>query len=465
MNDRRIPIFLVAIGLVHIALALWFASITPYRTSGFLSHAPIPDIGAPDERQHANYIQSILNGDGFPILDIERMKSDPDYRRERYEDHQPPLYYLSAAAWCKVIGVSDVSDPNSGFKLRALNALFGCATLTGVFFVAFWGFKRFDLACAAALFPALLPMNVALSGAISNDPLLFALIAWTMAFIARAMREGWTTKLALLAGAFTGMAVLTKTTGLALGPVLLVVLFIPQVQKPRFVQVAIALAAVLLVAGPWLIRNQRVYHDPLAAGVFEKAFTDNPHKSDMLKIPQIAEGNPEVNYWTNWVGWWTARSFIGTFGYMDIWLNETGRFGSTDGKPPNTLYRVSLAALALLAIGWVRSLRETWAKDARAVTIANATLLAVVLILFIRFNNQFFQGQARYLYPAIVPLSIGFGSGVVVWAKKKPVAGIAIAAVFLLGLDIYAGTRLPDEFAKRAGTAQISNGGSPSDVQ
>ncbi len=113
MTERRIPLFLVALGLLHIGLSLWFASITPYRTAGTLGHMPIPDVGAPDERQHANYIQGLLSGEGFPVLDIGRMQTDPDYRRERYENHQPPLYYIAAAAWCKVTGIGDVSDPLS----------------------------------------------------------------------------------------------------------------------------------------------------------------------------------------------------------------------------------------------------------------------------------------------------------------------------------------------------------------
>ncbi len=308
-------------------------------------------------------------------------------------------------------------------------------------------------------------MNVALSGAISNDPLLFALVSWTMAIVAKALRDGWSAKLAILAGAFTGMAVLTKTTGLAVAPVLLLAIFLPQLKRPTPLQIGLAFAALALFAGPWMVRNQLVYHDPLAAGVFEKAFVDNPHKSDMLQVAATDPGNPEVNYWTNWVGWWTARSFIGTFGYMDIWLNETGHPNTIPGRAPNTLYRVALAALALLALGWARTLGQPWEKEGRSVTIINATLLVVVFILFLRFNNQIFQGQGRYVYPAIASIAVGLGAGIVVWFKKVPVVGIALVAVSLLALDVYAGSRLPDEFAKRTGISTSSNGVSPGNVQ
>lgn len=458
---QRLWLVIGALALAHALLALWFASITPYRTAGLIMHNPAPDIGAPDERAHANYVQQLLDGHGIPTLDIDRMKSDSTYRAEQYESHQPPLFYLAEFAWAKVTGVSDVSDPSAGLRLRALNALFGAATVVGVFFAAYWGFKRLDLAAGAALFPALLPMSVALSGAVSNDPLLFALIAWTMAVTCRALREGWTVKLAVLAGALTGAAILTKTTGVALLPVLLVGVLVPQLKRPSGRMVLAAVVAVSVISGPWLARNQSVYHDPLGRTLFNQAFADTAHK----ELIEQQSGGEGMGYWTNWVAWWTARSFVGTFGYMDVFLNETGTMKTESGTAPNTLYRVSLAVLALLSLGWIKSLSEPWSREARAVTIANATLVVVVLFLFLSFNNVFFQGQARYVYPAMSALAAGFASGAVAWFAKKPVAGIAAVGVLLLGLCVYAGMRLPDEFAQRTAPAALSNGPQPAGVQ
>jgi|SRR5579862_7584475 len=454
-NDRRAWAGVFVLALVHVVLAIWFASITPYRAPGQIlaSHAPAPDIGAPDERAHANYIQHLLDGKGIPVLDVAQMTPGSTYRAEEYESHQPPLYYMAAFAWCKVVGVSTVSDATAGTRLRALNSVFGAATVLGVFCAAFWGFRRLDLAFAAALFPALLPMNVALSGAISNDPLLFALMAWAMAFIARALRDGWTLKLALGVGALTGLAIVTKTTGIALLPVLLVSAVIPQLKRPGIGQVVAAALAVIVIAGPWLARNQATYHDPLATNVFNKAFGDTATK----QLIESAPGGDGLGYWANWVGWWTARSFIGVFGYMDIFLNETGTFKTEPGEAPNTLYRVCLAGLVLLAVGWARSLKEPWASEGKAVTIVNATLVVVVLLLFLRFNNMFFQGQARYLYPALAPIAIGFGAGAITWARKRPSVGVGAVALCLSGLVIYSGFRLPSEFGKRLGTPGPSN--------
>ena len=460
-NIRRVWLIVLALALAHLCLALWFASVTPYRTAGRILGQPAPDIGAPDERAHANYIQELLDGHGIPKLDVDRMSTDKLYRAEQYESHQPPLYYIAAFCWCKVVGVSDVDDPAAGVRLRSLNALFGGATVLGVFFAAYWGFKRADLALGAALFPAFLPMNVALSGAVSNDPLLFALMAWTMALVARALRDGWKLKLAIGAGLLTGLAIVTKTSGVALLPVLLVATLIPQAKRPNVAQLVAAILGLVVVAGPWLARNQAVYHDPLATNVFHRAFDDTSHK-EMIQRDPSGKG---FLYWTNWVGWWTARSFVGVFGYADIFLNERGTSRTEPGVAPNTLYRVTLGVLAFLALGWLRSLGEPWAKDARAVTIANATLIIVVLLLFLRFDNVFFQAQARYLFPALGPIAVGFGSGIVTWARKRPAIGLALTAVGLVSLVIYSGVRLPDEFAKRSMPVGLSNGGIGSSVQ
>jgi hypothetical protein len=146
----------IILAVVHAALSLVYASETPYRTAGKLRinrGASIPDIGAPDERQHANYVQTILDGKGFPVFQPEA--SDVG---EHYEDHQPPLYYIAAAGFAKLVGVSNVDDPGAS-KLRWLNGIIGGLTVLGVFYLGLWGLQRSDIALGAAAITAVLPMN------------------------------------------------------------------------------------------------------------------------------------------------------------------------------------------------------------------------------------------------------------------------------------------------------------------
>lgn len=452
MTRKTALIVASVLALAHVVLACIYASVTPYRTSGVLLGQRDPntgmpqstlDVGAPDERQHANYVSHLLDGKGFPVLDAK----DPNLY-ENYQSHQPPLFYLLEAGWVKLAG----ADPNSstdGLKMRMLNTLIGGATVLGAFFLGLWGFRREDVGLVAAAFVALLPMNCALSGAVSNDPLLFCLCTWTLAVAALSVREGWTLKTALLCGLLTGLAILTKTTGIALLPMLLVAVFLSP-KRPDAKQFGVCALALLVICAPWLARNQSLYGDPLGIKMFNDAFKLSASHETMLQVAAIQnEGkSPEVAYWTDWVGWWTARSFVGAFGYMDIFLNERGT-PSTSEKSPNTFYRLFLALGVLVAAAWAFALKKPEWGEHKRVNWLLGTFLLVVLLLFLRFNAQYFQGQARYLFPAIAVFGIGAGIGVLNLCKQKWQYALGWTCAVLLATNAYALSALPGEFQKR----------------
>ncbi len=477
MGTRLTLLIAASLALVHLVLALVYSAETPYRTPGIVvsqGNARVPDIGTPDERQHANYVQDLMSGRGFPVF-----KPSTPAAGEHYEDHQPPLYYVLAAGWGKLAGVSDVDAPE-GVRLRWLNGLIGASSVLVVYFLVLWGLERNELAVGAAAFAALLPMNCALSGAISNDPLLCALCTWTVAVCALALRRGWSWKRVIAAGMLTGLALLTKTTAVALLPVLLAAVVLPQAQRPGIAKAAAALAVLLVIATPWWVRNQQLYGDPLAMGAFNAAFTGSPPPA-AVELPEMMKRDPEIrnkieeyhrdhpelqgmelirqadaslgspsvkspDYWINWVSWWSGRSFIGTFGYMDIWLNETG---TPSSKTPNTLYRVLLAVLILLTLAWLTTLwRAEWRPE-RSVMWLCIIFAVVVKLLFFRFNMQFFQAQGRYLLPAIGPTCLGLACGCAVLLRDRAKIGLGAVTAILLAVNVYALTILPGEFAKR----------------
>lgn len=448
----------IVLAALHLVLACMYASMTPYRTEGVLrgqrdpaTGGPqrVPDVGAPDERQHANYTMKLLNGEGFPVLDPK----DPNLG-ENYQAHQPPLFYILHAGWTKITG-ADLDSPDSGVKARSINALIGAATVMGAFFLGLWAFRREDVGLIAAAFVALLPMNTALSGAVSNDPLLYCLCTWTLAFLARGAVEGWTLKIAILVGLFTGLAMLTKTTAIGLLPILLLSLFLGP-NKPNPKQIAVCAVALLVVAVPWLARNQSLYGDPLAISAFNEAFKNSPSRELITQIAEIQNvgKNPNLAYWTDWVGWWTSRSFFGVFGYMDIFLNESGT-PSTGPKSPNALYRMLMALGVVVIALWALALRrEEWSQHRKMHWLLGAFLI-VVVVLFLRFNAQYFQGQARYLFPAIAVIGIGVGIATLQLARSNWKAALAVVVVILGGLNLYALNRLPEEFRVRTRAASL----------
>ena len=564
---------LAALTLLHIVLAIVYANITPYRTGGYLFYSrthPRPedyvsDIGAPDERQHANYVIHILEGKGLPVNRV--MVPDPAHpgqvirnplASEEYEYLQPPLYYVLDAGFGKLAGVDAVgaADPEVGKRLRYLNAFFGAGTVLGVYFLGIWGVRRRDVAFLAAAIAALLPMNLALSGAISNDPLLFCICTWCMALCAKAVREGWDWEIRVPIAILVGLGLLTKQTALDLIPA---VLFAFVLRKPRLGRAISSAVITIVIALPLWIRNQRLYGDPLGLKAFQAQFAGAIQAQDMMAA------NGVFNHWFNYVGWYTVRSFFGAFGYMDIFLSERGNAYTGPESPggpaaPNTLYRILFFLAALAAIGFVLYLfgpRKTRNSElgtrnssgplplvpvTRAVSplddmsmpgrgrppesigsaggvegeavgdggsgpsseptgtrfsqipssafrvpssknpapgsildtqystlphpaqssepralpraekqvhLLNAVFLAVVTLLFVRYNISLFQGQARYLYPAIGPICLGLSIGALYWAKSRTRIVIGTIVALLITLNIYAFMRLPSEFAKR----------------
>lgn len=471
---------------LHAALALGYALVTPYREGGYLrfqGRAYAADIGAPDERQHANYVRHLANGEGFPVLNTD--PSAPG-AYENYQAHQPPSFYVLGSLVARVGGL-DLETRAGGLALRFLNCLIGAGGVLGVFYFALWGLRKPEIAVGAAAFAALLPMNAALSGAISNDPLLFALGSWTLALAARALREGFTLKGSLGIGLMMGLGFLTKTTAIALWPAVAFGIYTATKQTPspfssreksegagsegspapaaatkrgkKFEEAAartdlvspataalLALALPILMAAPWWLRNQQLYGDPLAMKAFSAAFVGSPQAAEFIKIVG------PVDYWITGaqsgtgVVWWTLRSFFGAFGYMDIFY-------------PSGLYAALSAGLLAVLAGRYLARGDSDLAGSSAVRAMGAVLFTVVLALFLRFNAQYFQGQARYLLPAIAPIAATIGIGVWGLARKRPAVGIASLALILVALDVYTLVRLPSEFDDRLGPPPIAGRG------
>lgn len=459
MGRNQTLAILFAIIAVHIALAASFASMTPFRKDGLIftsRHAHANDIGAPDERQHVNYVARLMHNGGLGVLDPK----DPNLY-EHYQAHQPPAFYVLAAGWATITGI-DIPPPppgnegkemtvDDGVKLRALNVVIGAFTVAGVYMLAFWGYRRVEGSLTAAAFAALLPMNVALSGAVSNDPLLICLCTWTLAMLFHAMHDGWTVKRAIVLGVLAGLAILTKSTGVALLPAICLGAVIsrkPTGEEPvtsaKAVHWVAALVPLLLLVAPWWIRNASLYGDPLAMKAFKESFTGNPHASDFIS----AMG--PVYYWKDMVFSWTADSFVGVFGYMDIWLTNTGLPNGSKG-----IYWLCWALLVVAALGWISGLRHENTEGKR-LHLVNGTFALVVLVMFLGFNATYFQAQARYLLPALGPISCGVGFGLISMFRNRIGTAFALT-VLIFGLaDGFALTHLPNEFAMRMGMARQS---------
>lgn len=413
-------------------LAISFANVTPYREAGQLSSqrgpdgrpAQVADVGAPDERQHANYIARLLQGNGLPVLDPR----DPNLY-ENYQSHQPPAYYYLAAAWCMLVA-ADPQNPNDGFRIRFLNILIGAATILFIYLACLWAFIDRAVAILGSGLVGLMPMFIALNAAVTNDSLLYLCCSAALALVIRSIARGWSFKLCLWLGVIVGIGLLTKTSALALIPMMVVGWWVSrrESREARFLAVAV-LISIVFAAG-WWTRNLNLYGDPLAMKAFQQSFTGSAHRENLVQMIQGVGTDRELSplaahltYWTQWFGWWTARSYIGVFGYMDIFLAPGW-------------YAIGLTMLILLAGLWLYRIRRVSRDSLESKTyVVCGAFFGVVLLLYLQFNLTYFQAQARYLYPAAGAVALCLSGGTLVLSSRFRQIAIGVALLTLLALD------------------------------
>jgi 4-amino-4-deoxy-L-arabinose transferase-like glycosyltransferase len=380
-------IWLVGILLLHVALSLVYWGRTPYG---------IP----PDEGPHGKYVQHLVETGHLPVF------SSAD--RADYEYHQPPLYYRLGAPFFRLGKALKFSDPASMVRLFSL-ILGAIAIVLTYLAVAKLFSGRADgqrLAVMSSGFVGLLPMHLMLSSSVSNDMLTEVIFSLTLLVCTAILMDGMTWLRTMVIGCVLGVGLLTKTTCIILFPVVLVAyLLAGRAKKIAWTSVgghvATALAISLVIGGWWLMRNIRLYGDLLAISQFNKTFQDTA-KPDML----IVAFGP-LWYLERLVGW-TFASFWGVFGHMDTFM-------------PAWAYLIfGVASLSALVRG-IPAVRDLMSKagTVRDVLVIFTLTVGLVGIAFLKFNASFFQVQGRYLYPAILPISVLWSMGISGLFPKK----------------------------------------------
>lgn len=398
--------------------------------AGYAVRTPLWQV--PDEPAHFNYVRQVADespdppeievGD-YPFDRVERLKATgfppgADVAGIDYEDHQPPAYYYLAAVVYRVSGGDPVPGESAGhwpwrivLRLRLLGVLIGALTVA----LAWHAARLVDpdplVALGAAAFVAFLPMHLAMTAAVNNDPLAYAVMA---AVLVVALRRA-TGRLSVRwfvagGGALLGMAVWTKATVLA--PAAAVVVAAEAAgwwQGHRFGTRAAAAAAVqtvglgALIGLPWLARNARVYgagdwlalraHDLVVACPAGSAACQ-PRTADWIAAHGVADYAARL-------ATFTFKSFWGVFGWMGVFLTAVG------GIPVYPALAVASLIAVLGAAGFLRR-ADPAARLAACVLAVN---LAVVLAAFAWYNLTFVQHQGRYLFGALVPIAIAFATG------------------------------------------------------
>jgi 4-amino-4-deoxy-L-arabinose transferase-like glycosyltransferase len=440
--------------------------IAVYTAIGILYAVLTPTWQIPDEPAHYNYIRSLAEGRGFPVLEardytqqyLERLTSEgfpPGLSIEplEYEDHQPPLYYLLATPIFLFFG-------GAVLPLRLFSVVLG----VGLLAVAFGAVRTIfpdqpALGLMAAAFIAFIPQHVAMSAGVNNDTLaelvvgstLWALMAYSGSGSTRSLRSTqspgsmqsprqeqpsipqprdhrpWHLGLLLTA------ALLTKTTAYVVVGVAVAAVAIRWRRERRTWrwaarQLAWMLIPALLLSAPWFIRNGLTYGwtDPLG----------------LARHETIVEGQPRSSEWLATYGWGGLLTRMARTTFHSFW----GQFGWMAVPLPPRIYRILLLFSVLLTAGFVVWLiRQYRSRPAGFPVFDSASLLALSALLtfaaFTWYNLTFVQHQGRYLFPALIPLAAAAALGLDSWARILPrrLRGWAIAGLFtvLAAFDVY----------------------------
>jgi len=424
--------------------------VVVYLVIGTLYAVNTPAWQVPDEPAHYNYIRYVAQTGALPVLQVgdydqaylsrltsEKFPPGLPIDSVRYESWQPPLYYVLAAPLFLLFG-------GALLPLRLFSLALGAGVIVFTFVAAreISSHPRMNLlALAAAGFTAFIPQHVAMLAGVNNDSLSELLIAIGLWLVLRELpmrRGGWAL------GIVMALGVLTKSLAYVLIPVTAGMLFLCW-RRGRLSSGALTFWRLVALFGPpllaglvWWGRNAVVYGwpDVMATLRHNLVVADQPRTSQWLAAFGVAE---------------VARRFVVTT-FQSFW----GQFGWMGVVMDQRVYAALLVYSAALALG------AAWAawrhyRDLVPFERDGAKILAlsvfVTLALYLYYNLTFVQHQGRYLFPALVPISLAAVVGLWQWSAwiiralrlKTPGHQAATEAVLMLAplglmalLDVFA---------------------------
>ena len=428
-NARRSRWGILVIVCLCLALGALYAIYTPAWQT-------------PDEPAHYNYVRHIAETGSLPVLEpgdypaayLEELKSrrfPPDMSIDsiQYESHQPPLYYLAAAAVYNTAG--SASTGASLLALHLFSVLLGGLTLWLSYEIVLALFPQAEwLAMGTAIFAATIPMHLSMMASANSDSLSELLVVLIVYLLVRRGATAWSARRAVGIGLLLGLAFLTKMQSYVAFAVAAFALFWDQSHCAdtsiwkTIGYGGLMLACALLVALPWLVRNMLVYgvSDPLVMArhdtVVQGQLTTQEFIAQHSLLSLLRDGLLT-----------TFRSFWGQFGWMAV--------------PMHPRVYLGLALMSSLALfGSSAAVRRSnWAQlssDARRGLALLAVWVAITTLGYFWWNTKYVQHQGRYLFPALVPIGVYYVFGLqqmlAHWRGALLLVGAGIVTTLVVGL-------------------------------
>lgn len=436
-----------------------------YLGLGALFAVRTPAWQAPDEPAHYNYVRQLVNG-RWPVIEpgdwdqaylseVVGAEFDPAYPVDglTYEDWQPPLYYLLQAPIYRLSGGSLTA-------MRLLSVVLGAGVVALAYFVGRVVFDgRIWAALAVAAFVAFLPQHLAILGSVNNDSLAELIIAAILALLVLPWPDRPAAGRLLGLGLLLGLGFLTKGTVYLMAPVvgvLLLARYWPRLdrsaitslvgERPSAADLSGLVRSLLLVFVPalllgllWWGRNLAVYGglDVIGKAAHDAVVVGQPRTADW--IAQYGLGGTAGRFLRT-----TFTSFWGQFGWMAAPL---------PGWMVASLAVVTGVAVMGLLLAVLDDRRRTADRrpltaDRRPPSVGRRQQLHILVLgltffltlaLHIFYNLTFVQHQGRYLYPALIPIAVGFTAGWGYWLRPFVRRWTWAAYLLPLGLALLLG--------------------------
>jgi tetratricopeptide (TPR) repeat protein len=378
-----------------------------------------------DSQEHLKYIEYIQQHRTLP---------SPN---EGWEMYQPPLYYLIAAASLSACNLS-INDSSSVLVLRLFGAFLGVAQFVFVF-LSLRLLLPARTAVIGLLLAAFLPMHLYLAHNVTNEMLIAALSTVTLYLCLRLLKSDAPRLLQFAwVGCALGAAMLTKSTGVLLLPVVIVAL------AGRFLQQRTPIASSLRNLGILLTVCLAV------CGWY--------YVHVWLKFGTPLVGNWDVFSWWQDVGYHTEVDYL-RFGRSLIYPLFSGFAGFADGiystlwgdalcsgassltvawnqQPLLAGYLWALVPTLLIVIGVVVAIIQFVRKPSSELFLLlgfSAVLMLGLIFMSLKIPS-YAQAKAFYALSAITPLCF---FGALGWETTTQVSG-RLRFVFVTLLLVWA---------------------------
>lgn len=243
-----------------------------------------PFVGSPDQAAYVHQAEQLLACEGARVDYVQHF-----YRAYDSVSHPEDHYGIGQGA---LIAASFAVFGDSDWAATVPSALAGCLLLPLAVFLAARALGAVPVWAFAAGIVAGLDREVFGQSRMALCDAQFAalaLLAWCAAQAASPRAAGWRSHApALCAGALLAAAWWLKPGALLLGPGVLATAWLASEREGRLARVGVLLAAFVILAGPWLLRNALLFGSPLYTANSHIGpavnWTDNVYTASFRKV-------------------------------------------------------------------------------------------------------------------------------------------------------------------------------------